>query len=150
MATLLQFPANRRSDGTAGDAAHAAEAATAEIVSLRAARSVDPAREFAEAYHAAAIAEAERDLIEAKWLAAHYLSPVGSYCPEWELRSPAFDKMVATTERVAALPAMNASQLQMKKAAIGRVWLKAKGERYDAYRKSIAADEARLAKKGRP
>ena len=37
----------------------------------------------------------------------------------------------------------------MKKNAIGRIWLKAEGERCEAYRQSVAADEARLPKKKR-
>jgi hypothetical protein len=90
------------------------------------------------------IAKAERDLIEARWIADHMLSPVGYYSPLWEQRKVAFGRMVETVERIVTLPAMNAAQLRQKKDAIGKVWLRAEGARYDAYRQSVAADAARL------
>ena len=144
MGTLLQFPERSRESGNGST-----QATSGEVVSLPAAKSHNPEREFLVAYHAAMIARAERELIEARWLADHHLKPVGTYSPLWAARGPAFNKMWATVERVAALPAMTQSQLQMKKTAIGNVWLRAEGERYDAYRQSVAADEARLPKKRR-
>jgi len=104
----------------------------------------DPRATFQRAYHEAAIARAERELIEAKFMAAHWLSEAGSPNAFWEERGKAFAKMEATVARVAMLPAMDQFQLRQKKDIIGKVWLKAEGERYDLYRHLIARDAARL------
>ena len=99
---------------------------------------------FRRAYHEAQIARAERELIEAKFLAAHWLSEIGAPNAFWDERGAAFDRMVETVERVVVTPAMSKSQLRQKKEMIGKVWLRAKGERYDVYRHAVAADAARL------
>lgn len=119
----------------------------AQIVALHAARSSDPVRDFDHAYHAAMIARAEHDLVEAKFLAMHFLNPVGARNLYWEQRQDAFARMWDAVDLVAALPAMNANQLRRKKTAIGSVWLRAEGERYDAYRHAVAADEHRIGTK---
>jgi hypothetical protein len=104
----------------------------------------DPHMTFLRAYHEAAIARAERDLIEAKFLAAHWLGELGTPNAFWEERGIAFNRMEETVGRLAILPAMDLFQLRQKKDIIGKVWLKAEGERYDVYRNAVAQDAARL------
>lgn len=105
----------------------------------------DDDRAFNRAYHAAMIAKAERDLIEARWRADHYLSPLGHYSPLWDEREPAFRKMRDTAVALAGVPATTRADLARKKRAIGNVWIKAEGELYDFFRLKLAEDEARLA-----
>lgn len=104
----------------------------------------NPESMFRRAYHEAQIARAERELIEAKFLAAHWLSEVGAPNAFWDERGAAFDRMVETVERVVVTPAMSVSQLRQKKDVIGKVWLRAEGARYDVYRHAVASDAARL------
>lgn len=44
-------------------------------------------------------------------------------------------------------PVFTASDLRLKRASIGTVWLRAEGERYEPLRAAVAADEARLNRK---
>lgn len=106
---------------------------------------VDDEKAFARAYHAAVIAKAERDLIEARWLAEHMLSPLGHYSPLWEQREPAFEAMQQAIINLALTPARDKQQLRLKKSAIGNVWLKAEGKFYDQLRERIALDEVHVA-----
>lgn len=66
-------------------------------------------------------------------------------------RRDAFERMRAFAHLLASLPIpMNSMRgltrrhLERKKRIIGRVWLGAEGEQYDAFRASVAADEAML------
>lgn len=104
----------------------------------------DPVSIFRRAYHEAQIARAERELIEARFLAAHWLGDVGAPSDFAEERSAAFERMVETVERVVVTPAMSVSQLRQKKEVLGKVWLRAEGDRYDVYRHAVACDAARL------
>jgi len=103
----------------------------------------DPETAFARAYHDVMIAKAERELVEARWMADHCLN-VGAYSPLWEQREPAFQKMWSAVERIADIPAMTRSQLRRKKTAIGKLWLCAEGKLYDGFRASVERDEERL------
>lgn len=58
----------------------------------------------------------------------------------WQL----FDAYVEATAVLAETPPVSADQLRGKVSTIGRVWLRAVGERYDGYRAAIARDAERL------
>ena len=105
----------------------------------------DDPKAFARAYHRAMIARAERELIEARWFADHHLSPGGQRSPLWEQRGPAFDRMLEAIAELALTPARTPAQLDMKRRAIGKVWLRAEGPLYDQLRERIALDEAAIA-----
>ena len=92
-----------------------------------------------------------RDYVEARWFllwrtdqdAAAHLYPE---------RNAAFDRMRAFINKIVDLPVPKSTvkgvirqHIRRKRGIIGKVWLRAEGRRYDAYRASIAADEAVLA-----
>lgn len=109
----------------------------------------DPAREFMAAYHDCCIARAEYELAGALTAQAYFLDLPGR--SEWALSNSRrmFDQLVEATDLVAALPAQSRRQYELKRHAIGPIWLKAKGERYDRLRAGLAADAARLGIKRR-
>lgn len=113
----------------------------------------DPERKFMEAYHAAAVARAERELAEAlslrdlwlsrkSWADAIDLDPHG--------RDAAFDRVREAVAVLAMTPACDKSHLRRKEQMIGTVWLKAKGPFYDLLRAGVENDRARLAGKAVP
>ena len=110
---------------------------------------MSPAKLFDRCYHAAQVAKAEHELLQAKFLEAHWLSEVGAANPFWDERGPAFDRMRAAIVTLAFTPAMDRMQLRMKLQGIGSVWLKAKGRFYDELRYAVAKDEMRLGVKSR-
>lgn len=66
-------------------------------------------------------------------------------------REASFDRMGAFADKIASLPVPKSSakgmirqHIRRKKRIVGQVWLQAEGKKYDAYRSSIAADEAML------
>jgi len=107
----------------------------------------DDDKAFIRAYHAAMIARAERDLIEARWLADYSLSSADRHDPLLEQREDAFNAMLIAVINVALTPATSKAQIAMKKRAIGKVWLQADGDIYEQFRERIALDEAHIARK---
>lgn len=102
---------------------------------------LDDGKAFARLYHAAMIAKAEYELIEARWSAEHFLQPVGHYSPLWPQRLPAFAAMLQAVTAMAMHPARTRAEINMKKRAIGPAWMCAEGEIYDRFREQIARDE---------
>jgi hypothetical protein len=133
-------PANDDSDRTP-------PSGPAQIVTIETRRATDPARAFEEAYHAAMIAKAERELIETRWLAQYQLLPFDQRSMMWDEREAAFQRVLQTTDDIARAPAVNKDQLARKKRVIGKVWLRAEGSMYDRFRKCVALDEARIIRK---
>lgn len=109
----------------------------------------DPDRAFMAAYHDCRIAKAEYELAGALTAQAYFLDLPGR--SEWALSNSRrmFDQLVEVTDRIAALPAQSRIQYKLKRHAIGPIWLKAEGERYDRLRAGLAADAARLGIKQR-
>ena len=93
-----------------------------------------------------------RDYVEARWLV---LRRTDEAAAEVLGRDEAFQRMRAFVDFITRLPVpvSNATTMrryiERKKQIIGKVWLRAVGERYDDYRASVAADEARLQATGR-
>lgn len=142
---VIQFPLTTANDNT-GDPTPPPNTG-APVLRVLTGGLADDDKAFARAYHTAMIAKAERDLIEARWLADHYLSPVGHYSPLWEQREVAFDAMLKAVINVALTPAVTKAQISMKKRAIGKVWLRAEGSMYDQFRERVALDEAHIARR---
>ncbi len=99
---------------------------------------------------AAAEAQAYRDYVDARWffLWRTDQAAAANLYPE---RGESGDRAMAFINKLVALPVplgksrgMTRQHIGRKKQLIGRVWLKAEGPRYDAYRASIAKDEALL------
>jgi hypothetical protein len=102
---------------------------------------VDPKMTFLLAFNEAMIASAERDLVEARWAAAHRLGNSAALSGE---RDAAFARQLTAAVRLAETPAMTRQQIKMKKRGIGHVWLHAEGDFYEPFRQGVARDEARL------
>lgn len=103
--------------------------------------AVDPEKTFLLAFNEAMIANAERELVEERFFAAHRLG--GG--KEFELeRATAFVRLQTAAFRLAETPAMTKQQVKMKKRGIGHVWLHAEGEFYEPFRQGVARDEVRL------
>ena len=108
-----------------------------------------PAMRFKRAYHEAAIARAAYNLHHARYVA--WLQLEKQPGQDWQ-ESPyaseePFKEMQALVFKMAVTPATTATQLADKRSMIGRVWLKAKGEVYDAMRAGVEIDELRFGKK---
>ncbi len=142
---VIQFPRTTANDNT-GDPTPPPHTGAPRLRVLTGGLADDD-KAFARAYHAAMIARAEREFIEARWSADHFLSPVGHYSPLWEQREVAFNAMLEAIINVALTPAVNKAQIAMKKRAIGKVWLRAEGDMYDQFRERVALDEAHITRK---
>lgn len=148
--TVIPFPASRvKRDNLANDNAGDDTPPTphAPVLRVLAGGLADDEKAFERAYHAAMIAKAERDLIEAQWLEERALSGVNYSSPLWKQRGVAFDKMLNAVILVALTPATTKAQIRLKKRAIGTIWLKAEGDLYDQFRERIALDEEYVAKR---
>lgn len=104
----------------------------------------DPSRAFVLAHCAAEVAAAAYRLSDALCWQAKVLGDPAAIEQAREAHWRQFDTWVDAIDQLAELPAQTAQQLDMKRRAIGRVWLKAEGERYDRLRAGVARDEARL------
>lgn len=109
----------------------------------------DPARAFMAAYYASCVARAEYELTAALCQQAQFLDNAAAIEVERSRHWRAFDRIVESVDLMAALPAQSRQQYDLKRRAIGPVWLKAEGERYDRLRAGLAADAARLGIKRR-
>lgn len=106
-----------------------------------------PAMRFKRAHHEAAIARAAYNLHHARYVAWLQLEkqPGQAWQESPYASEEPFEEMQALVFKMAVTPATTATQLAEKRSMIGRVWLKAKGEVYDAMRAGVEIDELRLA-----
>lgn len=103
-----------------------------------------PREAFELARHELEIARARHDLASTiarrEWQFAPREEAQLARDEAWRL----FDAWLAATAALAETPAIDAAQLRRKVEAIGPIWLKAEGERFDSYRAAIARDAERL------
>lgn len=91
-----------------------------------------------------------RDYIESRWMLL-WRTDQQAAAELYATRGVVFGRLLAFVNLVATLPVpVNAvkcitrQHIRRKRRIIGKVWLRAEGERYDAYRAMLAADEAML------
>lgn len=107
-------------------------------------RGRDQAHEFKLRYHAVMLLRSRYDLTHARCAAAYDLEGEEAYAAAKAEYWHVYELMVEAVGHLADFPAWTKRQLQLKRRAIGRIWLTAAGEPYERYRAAIAADEARL------
>lgn len=145
-ATILQFPIQNANDNTGDRTPPSGGAGQVHYLPIN---TESPGIRFKRAYHEACIARAEYELQYARYLAWVDLDKApeqnhrsGPYSPE-----TLFEKMRLAVFKLAVTPATNKRQLASKKRVIGKVWLKAEGEVFDALRAGVEIDELRFSKK---
>lgn len=108
-----------------------------------------PAMRFKRAYHAAAVARAAYELNHANYLAwlALECRPGQNWQESPYANEHLFKEMQAMIFKLAVTPATTRQEMARKKSMIGRSWLKAPGELYDAMRAGVEIDELRFAKR---
>lgn len=104
----------------------------------------DPSRAFLLAYHEAVVAKAQYEL---SWRLSDQARTLGDddlLEVRKEQTQQAWEVMKAATIRLSDVPAQSVRQLELKRSAIGRTWLKAEGWFYDGLRAGVERDEVRL------
>lgn len=108
-----------------------------------------PQMRFKRAYYEASVARAAEASHRARYLAWLALDrrPGQPITESPYISEKPFEEMRLAVFKLAITPATNRQELAYKKSLIGRMWLKAEGEFYDALRAGVEIDELRFAKK---